>query len=140
MPTEQPNGFNQLMAGMDIMMVAAEFWSNMATHHDPTHSTALASLQITCSHTPQNPKQSSQISPSTHYSLILVSDRLLLWTTPASQEWQKDLEASFPDSVIFNLFQVCVSCPFTPHSLIFSQVMIHSLDHDMHSNYSTGLL
>lgn len=120
MPDEQPNAFDQLMAGMDIMVAAAEFWSNMAVHQDPTCSAVSASFQTTRSHTPQNSKTSSQISPSAHRPLVLASDRLLLWTTPAGQEWQKDLEASFPDPVVFKLFQVCILRSFTPHSLISS--------------------
>lgn len=112
------------MDSVDIPSAAADFWSNIASYANPTCSAVSASLQSSRPCLPCLPCSDSCINPSLHRPHVLASDRLLLWTTPAGQDWQRDLESRFPDSIIFKLFQV----------------MIRSLDHDTCSNYGSGLL
>jgi hypothetical protein len=73
---------------------------------------------------PRKPKKDSQIIPSSHRPHVLASDRLLLWTTPHSDSFQKTLENQFPANTVLKLFQV----------------MLCSLDQDTRSNYGAGLL
>ncbi|KAG1735978.1 hypothetical protein EDB19DRAFT_1580755, partial [Suillus lakei] len=70
------------------------------------------------------PRASSSITPSQHRPPVLASDRLLLWSTPAGQDWQSTLEDKYPNSSLFRLFQV----------------MVRSLDTNTRSNYGVGLL
>ncbi|KIK75526.1 hypothetical protein PAXRUDRAFT_172599, partial [Paxillus rubicundulus Ve08.2h10] len=49
---------------------------------------------------------------------------VLLWSTPTSIQFQKDLESQFSHSSVFKLFQV----------------MLRSLDENTRGNYGAGLL
>jgi len=114
--------YRQVMQGVDVQAAAAAFWAD-----NPPSSicqSVAQSLQVSHTRTPRPPRPSSSFTPSIHRPHVLTSDRLLVWSTPAGQDWQADLEKNFPDASIFRLFQV----------------MICSLDQDTRSNYGAGLL
>ncbi|KIK78180.1 hypothetical protein PAXRUDRAFT_164679 [Paxillus rubicundulus Ve08.2h10] len=111
------------MQGVDIAATATSSWSCVG-ENNTTCSAVAASLQSPCPCIPRVPKPSSRIESSSHHPRLLTSDHLLLWTTPAGLQWQKELKAKLPDFLIFKLFQV----------------MIRSLDQDTRSNYGAGLL
>ncbi|KAG2041577.1 hypothetical protein BDR03DRAFT_856189 [Suillus americanus] len=110
------------MQGVNVDTAAASFW---AAHPPSSVRTSVSqSLQQSRPRTPHTPHASSNITPSEHRPPVLASDHLLLWSTPAGQDWQSVLEQTYPDSFLFRLFQV----------------MVRSLDTNTRSNYGAGLL
>lgn len=96
--------YRRVMQGVDADAAAASFW---AAHPPSTIRTSVSqSLQQSRPRTPRAPRPSSSIAPSEHRPSVLASDRLLLWSTPAGQDWQSVLEQKYPDSSLFRLFQV----------------------------------
>jgi hypothetical protein len=73
---------------------------------------------------PRKPKKDSHIVPSSLRPHVLASDRLLMWTTPHSQNFQQSLEAEIPAVLLLKLFQT----------------MLCSLDENTRNNYGAGLL
>ncbi|KAG1731061.1 uncharacterized protein EDB91DRAFT_1206726, partial [Suillus paluster] len=116
----------QVMQGVNVHAAMAAFWANnpSSSVSSSVCQSVAQSLQVSRTRLPRPPRASSSITPSEHRLHVLASDRLLVWSTPAGQEWQAELEKNFPNASLFHLFQV----------------MIRSLDQDTHSNYSAGLL
>ncbi|RDB16022.1 hypothetical protein Hypma_003463 [Hypsizygus marmoreus] len=106
---------------VDIDAQAATFYAN-APPMDVRQAASLpADGRIRIS---RKPCTDSHITPSAHHSHVLASDRVLLWTTPHSAEFQVALEAELPEPAIQKLFRV----------------MLFSLDEETRSNYGAGLL
>lgn len=101
--------YRQVMQGVDVQAAAAAFWANNPSSSSPQsiRQSVAQSLQVSRSRLPRQPRASSSITPSIHRPHVLAGDRLLVWSTPAGQEWQAELEKNFPDASLFRLFQVC---------------------------------
>jgi hypothetical protein len=100
--------YQQVMQGMDVQAAAAACWANNPpSSASPSICQSVAqSLQVSCTRIPCPPRASSSITPSELRPHVLASDQLLVWYTPADQEWQTELEKNFPDASLFHLFQV----------------------------------
>jgi hypothetical protein len=96
--------YRQVMQGVDVQAAAAAFWADNPP--SSIRQSVAQSLQVSRTRIPRPPRPSSSFTPSIHRPHVLASDRLLVWSTPAGQDWQADLEKNFPDASIFCLFQV----------------------------------